>query len=643
MSDIANPATEPPVSWCSPSLARCCADLALQFWEHACVVGAIDEAAPLRLIVLAGDDGETLWRLLNALEVRAGAGPWRLPPWRIEVWPIDAEAGARLRAHPWLAGLFEAQALALGGAPWCDEAEPAGGANPAVVLDFGRLAALPSVACSVAYGRIDYAGAPPASEWRPVADGYLALLNATGFGLPEEADARLARIAVAHGGRLLLCAVEAGVAELAALRCGEGDGALNLHALAARQAGRGARVRQAELADGRWLHLALFDGDGLLAGAFAGLAERAGRQADADQPALAGLLEAAPAGRLAAELPAWLALAGHDPALLARLPEGLADAVEAWTAPQLARWRQALDACWAHYFPTGANLALALRFADLAGAIEHWGLVRAALSVALDGCGAWPDGLAWLAACEAAAGRLAQARACLEEARALDPDLAGLRELAVRLAPRIAAQAALTAAARSSPERPELALEPLCDAHAAAFAWQFRDPQIALMVDLPALPDEAAVLAWLEQQQAEAGRRNFALMHADSGLVGEVSYVRDGDSAFIHFWIGCDHQGLGYAVPAVRMLAAQARADGVARLFTSAYADNARSLATLAGAGFMPLALPPLQAPDDELRFFALPLEAGAATPEAETLAQLAQLCAALDSPLALAAEACPA
>ncbi|QDQ28514.1 GNAT family N-acetyltransferase [Chitinimonas arctica] len=325
------------------------------------------------------------------------------------------------------------------------------------------------------------------------------------------------------------------------------------------------------------------------------------------------------------QLASLLALADYDPRLLAALPADLGRQVDGWSVELLADWREALRQTWAK-LPTGEEHAhLALRLADLAWLIEDWGLLRLALQLAMAEFDEMPDWLYGMAVAEAACGRLAQAMDCLLRARQLQADHAGVAALYAQLLPRHAAQAALAVQPRAV-HTGWLRLETLHPDHSAAFLWQFRDPAISAMADMPAMAEIAEVENWIKD--VEAGQRDFAVLHSEHGLVGVFSYNHDqAGHAFVSFWVGCDHQGRGYAGAALAMLLEQARAEGIVALYTSIYPNNIRSRRTLERAGFLPLARPRLRGADDQLLFYASPAH-GAGWPE------LRALCRVLGQPL---------
>src|SRR5690606_13881926 len=99
-----------------------------------------------------------------------------------------------------------------------------------------------------------------------------------------------------------------------------------------------------------------------------------------------------------------------------------------------------------------------------------------------------------------------------------------------------------------------LTLEPLDASHAPALLYQYRDPQIGIMVGLPPLATDSEVRDWISQQAADPGRQAYAIMHGDWGFTGYVALTVTGDEAYFCFWIGADFQGRRLAAEAGRML-----------------------------------------------------------------------------------------
>jgi RimJ/RimL family protein N-acetyltransferase len=150
----------------------------------------------------------------------------------------------------------------------------------------------------------------------------------------------------------------------------------------------------------------------------------------------------------------------------------------------------------------------------------------------------------------------------------------------------------------------ELVLEPLDAAHAGDFLYQYRDQQISLMTRLPELASAEEFADWVDERAAQPRRIDLAVMHAKYGFVGVVSAHWETEGAFIHFWLGADHQGRGLAARAARLLLRQLTAQGIERAFTAVYPDNLRSLRVLQGLGFKRLPMR-ASAPEADMLFLA--------------------------------------
>lgn len=301
---------------------------------------------------------------------------------------------------------------------------------------------------------------------------------------------------------------------------------------------------------------------------------------------------------------------------------------------QLAVCRKALEECWIRYAPTPSQSELLLNFADLAWSVELWWMVRKALVYSLETTDSSNNIWLWLAACESQCGRQDEAISCLMQSLEIDCKNPSTSELILDISPRWARQHELTAVARCGQT---MRLEPMGFHHAHALLWQYRDPQIAAWASSNPMPNLDSVHAWIAEEAMRAGKRSLAVMHVDDGFVGEVGYIGNGETAFVHFWIGCDHQGKGYAAPAVTMMCAQAESDGIRLLFTACHSDNLRSQRVLARNGFTEMVMPPLEKEDKNLKFF---VRKSADSSSENVFDQLDALLSYLGCPLNLAVRA---
>ncbi|AJQ97836.1 GNAT family N-acetyltransferase [Gynuella sunshinyii] len=105
----------------------------------------------------------------------------------------------------------------------------------------------------------------------------------------------------------------------------------------------------------------------------------------------------------------------------------------------------------------------------------------------------------------------------------------------------------------------EISLTPLAYHHVSDFGWQYADPQIARLCNLPAFQSAQHWIGWLHGCQQEVERRLFAVIHDEYGFVGSVSILVYEGIGFFYYWIGKDFQCRGYGPKAVRILMRVAR------------------------------------------------------------------------------------
>ncbi len=99
-----------------------------------------------------------------------------------------------------------------------------------------------------------------------------------------------------------------------------------------------------------------------------------------------------------------------------------------------------------------------------------------------------------------------------------------------------------------------LRLEPLAEHHLLEFKWQYIDPSIASLCNLPDFETDQQWLNWLAQQQALNDQFTFAVMHDEWGFIGVVSLVIEYQCGFFYYWLGKDFQGQGYGPAAINLL-----------------------------------------------------------------------------------------
>ena len=126
----------------------------------------------------------------------------------------------------------------------------------------------------------------------------------------------------------------------------------------------------------------------------------------------------------------------------------------------------------------------------------------------------------------------------------------------------------------------------------------------------------------------------FAIVHRDRGLVGSLSLERREKSAFISYWIGRDHRGLGIARTVIRLVCTRASAKlSVETLFAAVFRRNEASLRALRCVGWRALPIRG-ETRGEAVEFLCWPAADGApcAARDAEICAELERLLDAIDA-----------
>lgn len=587
----------------------------LAFHRSGIATHAIDPAQAMWVIDLAPGDGERAWRVLRLL---SGLAPRGAPIRYLACCPAPPHR-ARLAAHPSLRAAIADGSLFLDRAGLGIPLHAPG--NPVVVLAHDALSALPQGLYAVHCGELLQAWSDGASaiDWRAVArrDGLMHLLAAyrqaldsVAFSMPLGAMQTLGRLLRASGGRLLLRASDHGAKDMTQLRMGALSHTpgqplrVNFEVLARWHRAYGASVHQTQRDDdGRVLHVALHDvAGGRLCEC---LPDLLGLPHPDDHARLLQVLDRPPALSPAQCLAVLHAHAG-DPRALAALSPQLAQAAPALTGAARRQWREMLECCWAQHYPRGDgdHDPMPASIATLALRLAHWPLARKLLRAMLRVSPR--DAASWrlLAQAQIRTGGARAAAISLDLAHAACPDDAQVSQARDALAARMSAWRQRPGYRAALARDRQLVLEPLDVEHAPDMHRQYRDPQIATMARLPAFDTVESLRRWIAARMSQTRRIDLAVMHAERGFVGAVGSRWFGASAFIHFWIGVDHQGAGLSARAVRLLLAQLNALGVRHVFAAVYPDNHRSLRTLRRLGFLHLPLRAM-APDQTLRFLA--------------------------------------
>lgn len=657
----------------SPLVAEQWATLIIQHWHTCQIAGEINTDAPLDILDFMPGRGHAIWLLVRALFARMGST--RKCGLRFRYLPVAAkrECFENLRSRhelsTWLAdktlvpllwgrkGNRACLLLPNGRQTWCAN-------NPVVMLTHDLWARLPQRLFAVHYGKLfeadlamleleKHADSQPnfwkkleGHEWHPgiapLIDEYLIQLNSSPLPYPEAVLNMLDGMTSLPGCPSIVLSTARGYTcehkmrmsqfseFIAALRSSSREPIpINFHLLAHKIRQLNGVVGQIDLQKGAVLQIALH-GHLHAEARLTALLDSVDTAMFQKVPALIEAMRAlGPGADLDCRL-ALIKLSSYDADVFCA---GYADLMTAFarnTDFDRESWRNALERIWDNYLIQSSSHSLHRKIAPAAMHCGHWGLARTILMWGLKNIGENACDLAHLAWCEARTGYLQHAHQIANKALALDPALPLAVEVASRVETRLATWNQAWRIAVQDDTLP-LVIEPLDLSHAEALLYQYRDPQIAVMVGLPALTTIEKVREWILEQDTERGRVNFAVMHADHGFVGYINLAISAHASYFCFWTGVDFQGYGIATAAGRLVCDLAKKQGISVMLTAAYADNARSIRALRRLGFVEIPIRALP-PDHDRIFFYLPEQS--AEPAQSIVAELIDYYARENLPL---------
>ncbi|RVU33555.1 N-acetyltransferase [Rheinheimera riviphila] len=198
-------------------------------------------------------------------------------------------------------------------------------------------------------------------------------------------------------------------------------------------------------------------------------------------------------------------------------------------------------------------------------------------------------------------GQFARALGVLEQSSAAGAAALRLQPLRQALQQMLHQQAfPLTALQRGA-----VSLTPLQFHHVADFIWQYADPNISRLCNLPAFPSAEHWMTWLYLCQQEPARQLFAVMHADYGFIGSVSLQVFDGIGFFYYWLGADFQGQGFGPLAVEVLMQLGRQHlGMDCCYAKVFDYNLVSNKAISKLGFQQLALRALPPSEAEVFYY---------------------------------------
>ncbi|CAB3770177.1 GNAT family N-acetyltransferase [Paraburkholderia humisilvae] len=677
----------------TPALATAWADAIVCYWEGELADGRIRTDRPIYLLDLAPAYGRLAWLMLQALEERLPGSAAAMLDFRYvacedeegDAMEEKTQENAHRKAHRKVHGAWTRLAAkrrftfarwrgTVGSALLIADTELAisSAANPVVLLAPGLFERQPSRLFAAHRGKWMqgcYTREPGASssgeqlddalscEWHemrtgamdascePLAVHYIAHLPSAAVLLPAVTFAMLDALSrfCGRAGYLLLATAH-GVCTERQLRTNalwpssarlhqDAPQPVNFHALAMYHQTKGAAVYARQLADHGLVAYAAWwrPSEPPPERCMATLRTCLDAHHPDDSAHLAASAEALAEVAPPEALLALLRLSRHDARVLGRLISGYGDRPLCLTDSELHAWRAAVFSVWQRHAPGVLDPMLDRQLGLLAMRVGNWGL---ASEIFRTGLMHNADDVAahyYLARCLVVTGYLNDAITHAATALALDPTHRACVALCRLLRRRDASWRSLRAYQSSLARDRDLCIEPLCSGHVDALLDHLlSDPHIALMANLPDMTNRQQVLEWLDGESHEAGRCSYAVVQADQGPIGVVSYRRVASAAYFYFWVGAGVQGAGLGSRAARLLLAQAEAAGVTDMFTSTFVDNIRSSRALVRVGFEPLVV---EAADDRVSYFHASLvDRGASI--GDFIEQLTGLCESIDSPV---------
>ncbi|MCC2605114.1 GNAT family N-acetyltransferase [Planctobacterium marinum] len=151
----------------------------------------------------------------------------------------------------------------------------------------------------------------------------------------------------------------------------------------------------------------------------------------------------------------------------------------------------------------------------------------------------------------------------------------------------------------------QLYLTPMDFHHVSDFCWQYADPDIASLCNLPVFRSAEHWINWLYYCKQNPHQQLFAIIHREWGFIGSANlHVHDGHG-FFYYWLGSDFRGQGYGPAAVQQLL-QLGKDHFAMqdCFTKVFKHNRISQQATQKAGFARLPFKAVLPEDNEVFYY---------------------------------------
>lgn len=296
---------------------------------------------------------------------------------------------------------------------------------------------------------------------------------------------------------------------------------------------------------------------------------------DTDRAALADLLKA-------------LDSSNFDPDLFSRLYSKL-DAADWNLSPaNVAQWHTLLDRVWLNYLPTTTCHELCNMISSIALRVRHYELARSSAATGILYDPADADGHVLQAWCDVQCGRLTSAMEHVSRALEAASGHAQAHVLHSVIQERIDHYKYAPWYAIDLAQVNDLSLQPLCEYHAERLFEQYRDPQIASAVLLPAFKQAPEMTEWITTESQNPYHANCAIHHQAHGVIGYIGLHCDAESGYLRVWLGQEHQGKAYGVACATAMLGMLKKCGITHIYAAANPNPPYAVTALNKLGFVP-------------------------------------------------------
>lgn len=150
-----------------------------------------------------------------------------------------------------------------------------------------------------------------------------------------------------------------------------------------------------------------------------------------------------------------------------------------------------------------------------------------------------------------------------------------------------------------------LQLTPLNECHMDDFMWQYANPDIARLCQLPSFENEQQWQSWLAVCRQDPNMFVFAVNHVQWGMIGSACLQIHEGVGYFYFWLGDDFQQYGYGVQTLQLLLdVGTRHLGMKACYAKASKSNINSCKAISKAGFKAITPAIESLSEDEVLFY---------------------------------------